>query len=443
MPRGSFAVRRLTEYHDQSRDNFDRDVVGTLTDLINISGERNFTPERLRYYKDGNRVFLQYGPDANYSETFAGHLLSPDSGQTLTMESAERAVYPVGIDLWPSMSRRVNQAPQAGDVVGGGYGTIDLGNFDPETVSYTGTTADGYFWYHTAETGLDQALLAGVRGGTVFDHRVVDLEVAADVFTILEQRLNWYDVGPSVYRQSYTDLETDAERPQMNRTVGAVAADSGKAARVGSHRMTMAVHQAAGNSGLTAEVGSMGVKASAEPQDQFKSKGHSMDLEYTNPTGTYQICGAIRADPDRPTTKLRVPDFEIIKTPGSNIVRTRVLLMAVGSGETDAPASGSWSTPVEQNPVNSVVQEVEDNTIVGPVLDDAGTDSTGPATANAMDNPGGYQLGRDSITPDKKDTRATSQVGNRSIYDPDVCLILVDSEASGTVEIDVTTEQNS
>lgn len=447
-----YTERRMIRALGAYTDNFDRVVANDLADLIVVDGEKDFTPERLRYYKDGTRRFLEYGTDSNFSEVSSGHLLSPDADQTLTLETAERSYYPVGNDLWPSMARRLSKAPQSGDVVGGGYGVIDLANFDPDAVSYSGTDADGFFWYHTADTGLSNVLLALVRGGTIEYSNTYSLPVAADILTIVEKRLNYYDVGPGVTRLTYTDIEDHPEDPQRNEFIGAVANDDGKGPERGSHRVTLAISQASGNTGLEAELGSIGLSTPGEAEPNYKDKGHSMDLEYTNPASTYEVCGALRSDPDRPTAKLRIPEINIIKTPGSSVSRTRVLMIAVGPSETDAPTGAkggtltTWQTPEEHNPVNSVVEEIEDNTLTGPDEADSGTDITGPTTTNSMDDPGGYQIGRDSVTPEGTGNAPAAlggAIGDRELYDTDVCLILVEGSTAGTVELDVTTEQNS
>lgn len=443
----NFVLNELKRIFLQSRDNFDRQVANPLLDLIDVAGEKQFTPERLRYYKDGSPVFLQYGTDPTYSETDQGHRLQPGSGQTLTLRTAEKTAYQVGFDLWPTMSRVVNQAPQAGDVVAGGYGELDLANFDPDTISYTGTDADGYFWYHTAETGLDSMVIAMVDSGTVIDSETVSLEVGAGVFTILEQRLNWYAVGPALFRETYTDKTVDALSPQQNQTVGAVANDDGRGPANGSQRVSLGIHQASGNSGLELEAGSIAVRAPGPVSPQFKAKGHSMDLENTVGTeGTYQVCGAMRIAPTREESKLRITDLAIIKTPGSSVNRTRVLLVAVDPQNTDADTK-TFESPVEHNSANSVLREVEDNTIVGPIEDDAGTDATGATTANTMTNPGGYQLARASVTPEgtgsKTSISEAEGAANRELYPGDIALILVDAETSGTTEVDIITEQNS
>jgi hypothetical protein len=440
------------EYHDESRDNFDRAVTAPLSDIIAVAGEKDFTPERLRYYKDGTRRHLQYGTDGNYSETNAGHLLEPDPGQTLTLTSAERAFYPVGNDVWASMSQRLTQAPQAGDAAGSGYGTIDLANFDPATETWSGTTADGYFGIFTADTGLDSVFECIVQEGDIVDSRTLDLRKSGGILSIYERRLNWYDVGPSVLRQTYTNTKDYPDDPQRNDTLGAVANDDGKAAAIGSQRMSFAVSQASGNDGLAVEAGSLGVRTPGPAEPQYKTKGHSMDLTAENGTeGTYEVVGAMRAVPDRPTIKLRFTDISIISTPGSSTTKTRVMLIAVGPSETDAesafPNDHADASPVEHSAQNSVLEVVENNTLTGPIEDDANTDVTGPATANTMQNPGGYQLGRDSVTPEGTGSKTTvtgaSQSGNRELYDTDICLVLLDASTTGTCEVDIQTEQNS
>lgn len=444
----NYELHQIKRLHLDTRDNFGRGVSNPLRDLVDVAAEKDFTPERLRYYKNGSRVFLQYGTDPTFTETNQGYLLQPGSDQTLTLRTAEKPAYQVGYDLWPTMARGVIGTLQSGDVIGGGYGRIDLANFDPSAVSYSGTNADGYFWYHTAETGLDRVLLAEVQSGDVLDSRTVDLGVSGSIFSIIEARLNCYAVGPAVFRNIYTDIASAPLSPQQNDVIGAVANDAGKGPAEFSHPATFAIHQAAGNSGLELEAGSIAVRAPAEATPQFKSKGHSMDLDASNPTETYQVAAALRVDPARENVKLRISDLQIISTPGSNITRTRVLLMAVDPENTNAPGSGTWDTPIEHNPANSVLEEVEvaqDATtpLSGPIEDDAGTDSTGATTANAMGNPGGYQLGRASITTDKKGVQAAPETGNRELYPGDICLLFVDVEAAGTVEVDIQTEQNS
>lgn len=430
----------LPRYHD----NFDRLVVNQFTDLIDIPGEKDFTQERLRFFKDGTRRFLSYGTDATHTETDTGRKLEPGSDQTLTLKSAERVAYPVGLDVWPSMSYRLLQAPQAGDVAGWGLGKIDLANFDPSTETWSGTDANGYFAMYTNSTGLENVLLIGARNGTVFNKTTVAKEKAADILTILEIRVNWYGVGPAVFRESYTDVANEPFDPQKNPTIGAIAADDGRTAATGSLRPQTAIYQAAGNSGFGIEAGSMAVKASSNPNFQFKTKSHTTELTYQNPAGAYEVCGALRSKPDRKSIKLRFANIQVTETPGSGTNRTKVLVIATDKMNTNAD-SKTFSTPPEHSATNSVVRQVEDNTITGPDAGDSGTDVSGAATTNDMDNPGGYQLSVDVIGSDsaKGNIFDTEGPGRRELNDGDIGLFLVSSSTSGTVKVEVLTEQNS
>jgi hypothetical protein len=458
----SHAIGRLIDYYDSSRDNFDRDVSNPLLDLVDVAGEKRFTPERLRFFKDGERVFIQYGPDTTYSETDQGHLLSPGSDQTCTLRTAEKAAYQVGYDLWPTQSRQINGTIQTGDVVGGGYGRLDLLNFDPSVVdptadnpasgAYTGTTADGYFWYHTVDTGTDEMLIALVQNGTVLDSDIVELVTGADIFTIIEQRLNCYAVGPSVFNEVSTDKIQHPDRPQINRIVGAVANDDGQGSAEFSHRATFAVKQGAGNSGLELEAGSVALRTPGTAEPQFKVKGHTMAFDNTDTTlGTYQALGAFRIDSAREVVKLRIQDMNIINTPGNSTNTARVLVMAVSPENTNADTF-TFEPPVEHSEANSVLREVEvagdaGTPLTGPIEDDPGTDASGAATANTTTNPGGYQIGRTALTPEGAGTSSSASespsLGNRELYPGDIALIWVDSNTAGIHEVDVLTSQNS
>ena len=455
-------LEALKRFWRQSRDNFDREVANPLLDLVDVAGEKQFTPERLRFFKDGQRVFIQYGTDPTYAESDQGHLLMPGSGQTCTLRTAEKAAYQVGYDLWPTQSRQINGTLQTGDVVGGGYGRIDIQNFDPTVIdpdadnpaagAYTGTDADGYFWYHTVHTGTKRTLLALVQNGEVLDSRIVELVTGADTFTIMEQRLNCYAVGPSVFNEISTDVMQFPDRPQLNRVVGAVANDDGQGSADFSHHGIFAIKQGAGNSGLELEAGSIALRTPGTAEPQFKVKGHAMAFDNTNTTlGTYQALGAIRIHPDREVVKLRIQDMNIVNTPGQSTNTCRVLVMSVDPANTNADTF-TFGVPREHSESNSVLRELEvagdaATPLTGPVEDAPGTDATGAVEANTTDNPGGYQIGRTTITPEGAGTSTAASesqsVGNRELYPGDIGIIWVDSNTAGIHEVDILTSQNS
>jgi hypothetical protein len=154
----------------------------------------------------------------------------------------------------------------------------------------------------------------------------------------------------------------------------------------------------------------------------------------------------MRHDPEREETKLRFTNMNIIATPGNSTNRCRVLIQSVAPENTDADDL-TFEVPVEHSESNSVLREVMDNTINGPIEDDPGTDSTGATTANTMQNPGGYQIARASLTPEGEGTSTASAesegLGNRELYPGDIALVLIDTNTAGIHEIDILTEQNS
>jgi len=428
-------------------DNFDNLIANPLTDLLDVAGEKDFTPERLRLYANGSRIYLQYGDDPRYEESPAGHILKPGEDEVLTMPTAERVAYPVGYDLITSMAFELSQAPQPGDVAGGGLGRLDLANFDPSTEEYSGSNADGYFWYFTNQTGLSSALLAGVRDGTIFYKRRVPLQKPGDVWSILAGWVNWYDVGPCVWHQRYTDIENNPNDPQQNDIIGAVANDDGKAALIGSHRVRMSVYQAAGNSGLELEAGSLGVSVPGRFDYKFKKKSHSHTVNVTDATDEqYQFVGAMRTDPARQTIKLQIRDVSVVSRP-SDTANVDVLVQSISPEETSF-LSGDFETPAEHSDKNSVVEIATDNTATGPLADAAGTDATGADTGNTTTDPGGYQIYRDSISQtsgqgnDETSTRG-GVGGVRSVYDLDWAIIALDADETGDYELDFVTAQNS
>lgn len=429
-------------------DNFDNLVANPLTDLITIPGHQDYTPERRRVSRNGSRVFLQYGSDSRFSETDAGLELQPDAGDTLTINTTERVSYPVGYDIIASLAYQLNQAPQSGDVVAGGYGDPDVGNFDPSTHTYSGSSADGYFWYHTSQTGLTEIFLAEVRDGTIIDSVTVALNTNADVWTRMEQMLNWYDVGPCVFTETYTNVSEGRSDPQQNDQLSSVAKDDGKGPLNGSKRIRVQIHQDASNSGLVVEAGSMAVQVPGRFDFIYKTKDHTMDLDASNTTDeTYEVVGAIRGDPSRPLVSARINNIEVSNTP-SDTAGAEVLVQAIDPSSTNY-GDVDFETPAEHSSANSIIEDVVGNTDggnspTGPDADAAGTDSTGAATANTMTNPGGYQVGRTKVNQQKK--TSTSESGkekDRVLTDTDVALVLIDATETGVYELEVTTRQNA
>lgn len=433
---------------DSYSDNFDRLITNPLTDILLVPGHHQFTPERQRVYRDGSRVFLEYGSDSGFTNTDAGVTLSPAAGETLSINTTSRVPYPVGYDVLASMAIEVSQEPASGDVVAGGFGDPDVANFDPETETYSGSSADGYFFYVTSDTGFNEVLLAMVRDGSILDSVRASLTEPMDVWKRLELALNWYDVGPCLFRETYTDVAGGRTDPQYNDLLSAVANDNGKGPLHGTKRLQVQCHQASGNSGLTAEVGSLAAQVPGRYDPLFKTKDHTMNVSVSNTVDeTYEVVGALTTDPDQPLIEGQIIDIEVSNTPSSG-AKAEVLVITIDPSETNYSDS-DFSVPPEHSNQNSIIEQAVGDTgggsaPTGPDADAAGTDSTGAATATTMTNPGGYQVGRSKINQTGSgNTNQTGKNKDRIVPDTDYALVLVDADTSGTYEIEFATRQNA
>jgi hypothetical protein len=429
------------------KDNFGNDIANPLTDLLSIPGHHDFTPERLRVYRNGDRIFLQYGDDSHYTETDTGRTLKPDEGDVMTVETAQRISYPVGNDIVASMAWGVDRAPEAGDVVAGGYGDPDITNFDPDTKTYTASNADGYFWYLCPDLGLTDILLAEVRDGTILYSTTKTLGSPADVWNRFAQWLNWYDVGPCRFIETYTDVVNREQFPQFNRPLGAVANDDGKGPLHGSKRMRLQVYRDTGTNALAVESGSFGVLVPGNFEYLFKEKFHVQAFDVTDTTDdSYEVVGAIRSDPDRPLIHSRLLDVEVVSTPSTS-TNCDILVVSVDPSSTNLSDS-DFSSPRERSATNSVIQAATDNTATGPDSTASGTDASGAVTAETVSEIAGYQLGGQivrsqgsGIETEQRYTQAKSM--SRDIYDTDVALVLIDSDEAGIHETKITIAENN
>lgn len=427
-------------------DNFGHLVTNPLTEILDVPGHHEFAPYRKRVFKDGNRVFLQYGTDGVFSDTDAGTSMVPGSDQTLTLQSAKRILYPVGYDIIATHAFAINQAPQSGDVVAGGFGDPDVDNFDPSTESYSGSNADGYFWYLTSNTGIQSMILAVVRDGSILDSVTVSLNKDATVWGRFEQWLNWYDVGPCRFYETFTDVANDRQNPQKNELLSSVANDDGKGPLNGSKRIRFQIHQASGNSGLELEVGSMSGQVPGRFDHNFAEKGFHLDVTPTNTTdGQWEPVAAIQVDPNKPLVQTRIDRAEIVQT-ASDTTDAEVIVMAVDPSSTNFVDS-DFSYPPELSRGNDATRTSTNAAAgdeTGPDADGSGTDSTGPDTVTSMSDPGGYQLAIHEINQVKNQGATQASSGtDRVLNDGDIGLVMVDTSASENHEISFTISENT
>lgn len=435
------------------RTNFDIPVHAQLRDILDIPGHNDFNPERKRAYANGSRVFLEYGTDSRFVESTYGQNLNPAAGDTLRITTAEIVPYPVGYDMVPTMALQTSRELSPGDRVIFGLGEPDLDNldtsgYDPEAenlgLGWTGTVADGWLGLQIGQMRLNECAFLMVQSGTIVDAVLVELTVELTIWSLFEMWTNWYAVGPSRVFQVYTRTgDVRGAGTQQNELITAVGNDYGKGPSVGTHRIGYAVHRGSGNEPLTLETGSISSKTGGAYDIRYKTKRHTMSFGVNNATkGTYEVVGAIRGASDR--VKVQIEEFRFVSWPSATS-NGDLLTIAIDPQETSL-VDGDFTHPREHSPQNSVIREVEDNTATGPDYDGAGTDSSGPDTAETMSDPGGYQIGATGIrggNPSSKITTSGGEAGSRILPTTDYGLILIDADEAGTYEVDVITSQNS
>lgn len=294
-------------------------------------------------------------------------------------------------------------------------------------------------------------MMAIVRDGEIVDSTVNRFTKPITVWKRIAQWLNWYDVGPSRYYETYTDVGNDRENPQANKYLSAVSNDDGKGPLNGNKRITFQVKQDAANSGLSLEAGSMSAQVPGRFEIKFKAKAHDMEFNVTNTTDEqFEVVGAVKIDSNRPLVQSVIDQVTIRKTPSST-TDAEVLMISVDPSSTNY-VDGDFSVPIEHSEQNSVIRQVEGDgaagSPTGPIADDVNTDIDGAETANIITNPGGYQIGHASIssTSGQGNTSAQRTLGvsrRRVLTDLDYGLILIDSDEQGEHKVEIETLQNA
>jgi len=430
-----------------STNNFDQLITNSLNTIVKVPGENDYAPERMELFIESSRIFLEYGTDSRYSETFSGRELTPGSDEYIVFRSTDRATYPIGLDLLPSHAFQINGSLQSGDVIAKGFGVPDLRNFDPSTITWEGSTADGIFTIFTEDTGVTEAEMVMVQNGTVVDNYRIQYTSAKDLWARTAYLWNWYDNGPAKEIESYTDTATSRTDPQFNNVVGAVANDDGKGSAVGSHRLVQAVYQASGNSGLSLEVGSMATQIVGEFPIDLRTKQSGINLDNSNTTdGVYEVLGCVKHAEGRESEEMVIQNLRFTNLP-SDTTDAEVLMLAVDPSSTNFEI-GDFSTPPERNSANTVFRQATATDATGPDAGDSDTDSSGAVQAQTMTNPGGYQIGRAvrSSIAGQGNTSSSVTTGveeDRRLPDGRWGLLVLDSNETGIHRVQVSTGENT
>jgi len=442
MPGGSFAWREFMEFLERSRDDFDRDIALGTTNEADLPGHYPYSQERFRLFVNGNRQFIQYdGEPPEYEDIVDGHLLKPqNSGDVVTLKTAERYRYVVQYVIEWSFATQLNQELQAGDVYAAGYGDPDLENSTDDT---PGPNADGWIIYQNSSNDPGMATAAEYRNGTEVDATSVNFKKLFQTFGRIGGETNWYNVGATAITETSTDTYDGVKSAQKNEEVARVANDDGKGPEIANHPMKFSIKAGDGAGSLQAEVGSIGLRTLGGVQGLLRTKAFDFELELTEETG-FEPLLAVRVDPERFIVNTQLQVLEPLEYEATDdlvliaqIFDKQNVLDENGNPLTDA----NYSTPIELSKTNSVIETSED---VAQVPDQNGDPQT------AMTNPGGYQVGYGTLTSTGTGGAGASRVSSRArtqkraVPNGDVAVVMARSgdATTGTINGDIQFEQD-
>jgi len=409
-------LRQLINLFKETSDAFETLIADGTTNPGDIGSHFRFSPQVLRLYENGERVFLLYdqtfldtGETDIFDDLDDAYTLKPGANTTLSLRTARRFRYVVAYESEFSAAWQTNRELNADETIRitfDGSGPDQPFNSDCHGIEYSG----------------DSVVQFITRDGERVAERPVDNVEPPTSWSLYQNTFNWYNAGQKKGRESYSD-----GKEQINTTLGTFATDRTRGPTVGNGRISVEVESGAADD-LELISGSEGFKNLGQISPTIRDKTFPIDAN-VGTANTYVPIAAIRlVDRDFPVT---VDVTDII--PQSLQGTTKLLLVSVDPSETDATG---FETPVESNQLASAV-EVTTNVSTMP-------DNDGNVVSSA-DNPGGYQVTYSrATTSGAGNSTQTNQVEDSQlarIHDTDIGLLLANAASTGDIETDLPTKQ--
>lgn len=395
---------------EEWQDQFNQQIVHGIRNSVDIPSHHPFTNERLRYTKNGSRI-RDPSSDSTFSDREQDWLLEPASGDTVTLFSAERPRYVVGVDAGMSLAGQLDSKLESGD-------TIKVGLSDRQTPENA-----AFFEIN----GGSENRVVTVKGGSESASHTWDYPNGTDETTTAryEIRYNWYGVGTYRFIITYTQDDQTIGEKTVNKTIGELSLEKEKPTNDANNHI---FHQVdASSSGIQYGAGSMAFLVFGDVTPTARSKTARIQTSADNygGSGDYEALAAFEVDPDYGNIFTQLSKFEVVPDGGTG----QGLVIVVPSGETDA---SGFSTPPEHSPENSTIRQTT-NVSTFP-------DSTGTLVSSAS-NPNGYQIGffaTDISGLGSKQSRNVS--GERTlqpVYEDDVAMILYKADTATARSVNV------
>lgn len=420
---GDFSSHSIDERHDAREENrndvFEKQIADGTRGLIDIASHYAYTPERWRFYVDGQRQLLEYNSSPQYTHTEDTHQLSPNAGETITLETTDDVVYTVQYELALTWAFELQQSLESGD-------RIRVGMFDDQ---------DGWFMEQNDTHTTEEADFVIRRNGMEVRRVTRELAVPTTRFARLRLRTAWYRITRQLWTQSYSSDGT-----QENVDVARTSAEPEKGPSKGNMPLRYEITAGPDTTDLVFEAGSTAAVLLGGTERITRAKNFRNTFSVTDTAGEYVPVVAFRCDPSRDIVRLEFTDTNIPKFTGSSDIYGLLLACPkekVRDGSGNPLSDGDFSPPNELSGVNSVL-ETTTNVEQFP-------DSTGSVVTSAAD-PGGYQLGLatryTSGAGGKITSSGTGINAKRVLADGDYAVLAVKTSSAGDFDYENTIEQD-
>lgn len=303
--------------------------------LLDIATQYNFSPERVRLYRNGSREFPQYNTVSQFEDAADHWKLKPDAGDTMHIESAESATYVVNYSLLASFAFQLNQSLQDGDA-------LRVGPRGPD---------DANGWYmeqrgadHT-DTQMDIIELSNGSTSTLASD--VELDKPTTGWYRYECEYGWYAVLNQIWKQTYT-VDGDVTNRQFAKT----SRDGARGPEEGNLNLWYEIEAGGSTTGLELEVGSMGMVIEGNPTSLTRDKKQFESETVSGTDNAWIPIYAFRIDPDDASVNSQFKQLEALNY-GAND-DCELVVAAFDPSKTDAT---EWTTPDYHHDDNSVFQK--------------------------------------------------------------------------------------
>lgn len=396
-------------------DVFGKFISDSTNNEIDIASHYPYSPEKFRLYSNGTRIFPEYASSINdlsqYNHRGDVHVLSPSSGETVRLETAERAAYVVQYELAMTMAFNINQDLQSGDYVRGGL--------------YDGD--DGWFFEFNGDHSGSNCDFVVLRDGDQILRQTEDARVGPQKFARMLLETAWYDIARQKWSRS---VATGGH--QDNPIVARTTRDTERGPRIGNFPIRMEVKASSSTNGLELRAGSFGLVTYGDTEKKTRLKRKAFEYSI-NSKDVWVPFQAARIKPDYFPVEGEFQGPQILDYSANASVEVTVQAFDPSNVTFNA---GSWFTPDAWLDANNAIEVRED---IDQIANNQGNLETNPT------NPGGWQVGYAPLFQAGGITRRATEGSDeikRKIYEKDIVVALAKSSSTGTLSYYPIFEQN-